>query len=82
LEPPKFSRTSKSELQVGKISGGNGGPLIPTYKLHPQKFNPKAIMKWDMGKLKTWFVFDLKIIQTKTMENPNAIERLSSNWKM
>lgn len=26
-------------------------------------------MKWDVGKLKTWFVFEIKIIQTKRMEN-------------
>jgi len=30
-----------------------------------------------MGKLKTWFVFDMKIIQTKTWYNPHLVPQKS-----
>jgi hypothetical protein len=78
FEPPKFSRTSKSELQVGAMVDLWSQPTICI----PQKFNPEAIKIWDLGKLKTWFVFDMKIIQTKTMENLKFQKPEMCNWKI
>jgi hypothetical protein len=51
---------------VGKKSGGNGGPLIPTYKLSPPKIQPQSNYEMGRGKIE-----DLVCIRHENNSNQN-----------
>jgi hypothetical protein len=61
-----FQEQVNPSFKWGKKAGGDGGPLIPTYKVHPPKIQPQS--NYEMGRAK---IEDLVCIRRENNSNQN-----------